>query len=218
MAGQQQERYFQFWSKLQHGTHRRSSLAVVNNLLTLIGGDCDEKTTNKLFSLTRRSGMTRWTELLPPMPTKRWSASSLCTATLIVVEGVGDEHVLAVTEVMNTESRQWSTVIDLAEPMYFGSLICTNDQIYVIGRCNKYMKHIWNQPILIHWVHYFKLVTWRVYCKITVIHQTWCCVEEDLLGVLILCIPTCSTVTASNWWLGFTYQNHLSCSCVIRFI
>ena len=58
------------WSKLQHGTHRRSSLAIVNNLPTLIGGECDGKVINKLFSLTRRAGKTRWTELLPPMPTK----------------------------------------------------------------------------------------------------------------------------------------------------
>jgi serine/threonine protein kinase len=131
------------WSKLQHGTHRRASLTVVNNLITLIGGDCDGKTTNKLFSLTRRAGMTRWTELLPPMPTKRRSVSSLCTGTtLIVAGGVGDEHVLATTEVMNTETRQWSTAIDLPEPMYFGSLIRTNDRIYVTGRCNKYMKHM----------------------------------------------------------------------------
>ena len=56
--------------------------------------------------------------------------------------GVGDDHVLAVTEVMNTEIHQWSTAIDLPEPMYFGSLICAIDQIYVIGRCNKYMKHM----------------------------------------------------------------------------
>ena len=55
---------------------------------------------------------------------------------------MGDEHVLAVTEVMNTKSCQWSSAIDLPEPMYFGSLTRTNDQIYVIGRCNKYMKHM----------------------------------------------------------------------------
>ena len=133
------------WSKLQHSTHRRSSLAIVNNLLTLIGGDCDGKTTNKLFSLTKRAGMTRWTELLPPMPTKRRSVCSLSTGTtLIVAGGVGDEHVLAAIEVMNTDSHQWSIAIDLPEPMYFGSLIHTNhnDRIYVIGRCNKYMKHM----------------------------------------------------------------------------
>ena len=131
------------WFKLQHGTHRRCSLAVVNNLLTLIGGDSDGKTTNKLFSLTRKAGMMRWTELLPPMPTKRRSASSLCTGPILIVAGgVRDEHVLAVTEVMNTKSCQWSSAIDLPEPMYFGSLTRTNDQIYVIGRCNKYMKQM----------------------------------------------------------------------------
>ena len=53
-----------------------------------------------------------------------------------VVGGVGDEHVLAViiTEVMNTASGQWLTAINLPEPMYFGSLIRTNNQIYMIGK------------------------------------------------------------------------------------
>ena len=131
------------WFKLQHGTYRRSSLAVVNNLPTLIGGECDGNTTNKLLSLTIRAGIARWTELLPSMPTKRRSASSLCTGTtLIVAGGVGDEHVQAVIELLNTESRQWSSAIDLPEPMYFGSLIHASDQVYVIGRCNRHMKHM----------------------------------------------------------------------------
>ena len=131
------------WCKLPHSTHRRSSLTIVNSLLTLVGGDRDGKTTNKLFSLTRRAGITRWTEVLPSMPTKRRSASALCTGTaLIVAGGVGDEQVLAITEVMNTESHQWSTAIDLPEPMYQGSLIHANDQIYMLGRCNRQTKHM----------------------------------------------------------------------------
>ena len=37
------------WCKLPHSTHRRSSLTIVNSLLTLVvGGDRDGKTTNKL--------------------------------------------------------------------------------------------------------------------------------------------------------------------------
>ena len=46
--------------------------------------------TNQLFSFTMEGGVRRWTEKFPPMPTKQWGATALCTGTaLIVAGGVG---------------------------------------------------------------------------------------------------------------------------------
>ena len=84
----------------------------------------DGKITNRLFSLSRRGGMTSWTDRAASSHANQevsklslhWNYSNSC-------EGVRDEHVLEViiTEVMNTASGQWLTAINLPELMY---LIC----------------------------------------------------------------------------------------------
>ena len=125
------------WSQLPDCIFRSCSSAIVNNFLTLVGGYHDGTTTNKLFSLTMTTS-TEWTGEFPPMPTKRWGASALCTGTdLIVAGGQGDKgHPLSTIEVMNTETHQWSTAVDLPQPTVYGSLVqCVvdDDRICMIG-------------------------------------------------------------------------------------
>ena len=127
------------WSQLPYSRFSDCALAIVNNLLTLIGGWDYRNITNKLFSLTRRRRVADWTEEFPPMPTRRYGACALSTGTvLILAGGIGDSSDIATTEVLNTATLQWSTVFDLPQPTFNGSLIqIGSDTIYMLGGYDK---------------------------------------------------------------------------------
>jgi riboflavin synthase len=114
------------------------ALAIVKNLLTLIGGRSYRETTNKLFSCTtERKNYASWAEEFPPMPTSRYGACALCTGAALIVaggEGNADTDKLATIEVLNTATLQWSTAVDLPQQMFGGSLLQVgNDTIYMLG-------------------------------------------------------------------------------------
>ena len=124
------------WSQIPDCPYKNCSISVVDNRLTTIGGrSVLEPATNKLFSFTGEDGDKSWTEEFPPMPTKRWCSTALCTGTsLIVAGGVGEfVNCLTTVEVMNTETRQWSTAADLPLTMagVISSILC-GDQLFVI--------------------------------------------------------------------------------------
>ena len=108
-------------------------IAVVNNSLTTIGGRVKHTVTNKLFSFT--DGDDSWTEKFPPMPTKRWHTTALCTGTsLIVAGGIGETGDLSTVEVMNTDTLQWSSAADLPHPISLwrdGSLTLCGEQLFI---------------------------------------------------------------------------------------
>ena len=130
------------WSQLPDSSFGGCALAIVNNLLTLIGGEKGAIIlTNQLFSLTRtkkRKGA-KWTEEFPPMPTRRRGACALCTKiALIVAGGHTDKGKIATIEILNTVTLQWSTAIDLPQPTLCGSLLQVNDDhIYMLGAYDK---------------------------------------------------------------------------------
>ena len=73
------------WSRLPNSPTDSCPSAIINNFLTHIGGWCSGNITNQLFSLTGKGGRRRWTEEFPPMPTKRWGSTALCTGTALIV-------------------------------------------------------------------------------------------------------------------------------------
>ena len=130
------------WSPLPNCTFTSCPAAIVNNLLTLIGGVCDDNIINRLFSLTKDRDTMKWTEEFPPMPTKRWGASALCIETALIVAGGQGENaeidLLSVVEVMNKQTHHWSqTAIDLPQPAVYATLLCLGGQVYVLGGYGK---------------------------------------------------------------------------------
>ena len=120
------------WSGLPKCPNYGFSLAIVNSLLTAIGGEtADNKVTNTLLSLTDN----KWTEQFPPMPTKRWVTAVVCSGrSLIVAGGVGKrDKKLSTVEVMDTETLQWSTASSLLHPLYLASATLCGDQVYMLG-------------------------------------------------------------------------------------
>ena len=120
------------WSELPECPNYSFSLAVVNSLLTAIGGETpNHKVTNSLLSLTDN----KWTEQFPPMPTKRQLTTAVCSDRSLVVAGGegGGENKLSTVEVMNTETLQWSTASSLPHPLYQATATLCEDQLYMLG-------------------------------------------------------------------------------------
>jgi N-acetylneuraminic acid mutarotase len=72
------------------------------------------------------------------MPTKRYSASILCTGTILIVAGGDDEkdEPLKIVEVLNTETQEWYTAADLPQPLAQSSIARCGDLLYLLGGFN----------------------------------------------------------------------------------
>ena len=122
----------QIWSSLPECPHRYSSLAVVNGLLTAIGGNLDRDVTNRLLNLT---GEGKWVEQFPPMPTKRYATAAVCSGkSLVVAGGKGNDYNdFSTVEVMEIETLQWSNASSLPFGVAYASATICEDRIYLLG-------------------------------------------------------------------------------------
>jgi len=122
----------QTWSSLPQCPYNYFSLAVVNGLLTTVGGGGVQTPTNKLISLT---GERKWVEHFPPMPTKRSGPQAVCTGKSLVVAGGGSmkSSYLNIVEVMDIETVQWSIASSLPFAIRYGSVTICQDRIYLLG-------------------------------------------------------------------------------------
>ena len=124
------------WSQLPDSLTNDCPSVIVNNLLTLVGGKCGVTPTNQLFSLTGEGSDRRWTEEFPPMPTKRYNSTALCTETaLIVVGGRSEDRStldLRTVEVMNTETLQWYTAAHLPLRVACVPGAVCGDHVYIL--------------------------------------------------------------------------------------
>ena len=122
------------WSELPECSNYGFSLAMVNSLLTAIGGKMPNRAvTNSLLSLTD----SKWTEQLPPMPTKRQLTAAVCNDMyLAVAGGVGEKgKYLSTVEVMDIKSQppQWSIASSLPHPLIQAAETLCGDQVYMLG-------------------------------------------------------------------------------------
>ena len=123
------------WLRLPSFPYNDFSLVVYKNLPTGIGGYACGEYSNKILSLIKEGdGHHKWRERLPPMPTKRYSMSSVFVKeSLIVVGGNSGHGPIRVVEVLNTESLQWATAEPLPVPLYKSSATICGDHIYLLG-------------------------------------------------------------------------------------
>ena len=130
------------WFPLPDCPHTAFSLAVVDNLLTAIGGQQAGQYTNTLLSLTEEGRDRKWVETFPPMPTKRaYTCAGSSGAALIVIGGRGDGGVtLSTVEVMDVSTKVWTTAASLPEPLYTAAGTISGDRIYVLGAWNRSYK------------------------------------------------------------------------------
>ena len=120
------------WTKLQQCEYQRTSLAIVHDTLTTVGGcTSDDTPTNTLLSLSQNGS--GW-KGLPSMTTKRiLPATVTITTHLVVAAGkmkyFGRGDCLSSVEVLDTETLQWSMASSL--PQVTKSLQMTSCSGYV---------------------------------------------------------------------------------------
>ena len=121
------------WSKLPECPQRDFGLAVINNLLTAVGG----LSRSGLFSYTNRLvsfNGSKWVTIFPPMPTKRrYPAVISAQNYLIAAGGVGEGRLLSTVEVMNSATREWYTAASLPETVYLMSATVCGGRLYLLG-------------------------------------------------------------------------------------
>ena len=125
------------WTVLPECNKQFFSIAVVNGLLTAIGGQVSFRATNTLLShwtpqtsLSReRSGLK-----LPPMTYCRNTPAVITIDTsLIVAGGFGPDEERAPVEVMDTQTLQWSTVASLPHSLWDATATICGDRLYLGG-------------------------------------------------------------------------------------
>ena len=130
------------WSTLPDSRYRNFSLAVIDGLLTCVGGYSSQlgglvvSRTNTLHSLTGGGRKRQWSEVFPPMPTARSQTASVTTEQALVVAGGGDGRKnLDTVEVMTIATKQWTTAQHLPHPFGLISGTICGDQLYLGGGC-----------------------------------------------------------------------------------
>ena len=120
------------WSLLPDNPNRWFGLAVIDGLLTSVGGGgC---LTNTLFSLTGEGERKQWSQIFPPMPTPRWNAACVTTEqALVVAGGYGAGGALDTVEVMNTDTKVWTKVASLPEKCSLVTATVFGDRLYLAG-------------------------------------------------------------------------------------
>ena len=91
---------------------RNFAVVGVSNVLTTVGGSSDhnvDSVADLLYSYV--NGL--WVVKLPPMPTKRWGPSTVYANYALTVAGGFCKTRLTVVEILNTVSKQWSSVCSL---------------------------------------------------------------------------------------------------------
>ena len=132
--------YTEEWSTLPECPTYNFTLSVVNGFLTAVGGRQNAildhfQVTNTLFSLMQEGEKKNWVDHFPPMPTKREYTAVVCSRKALIVAGGKGEWwtKLTTVEVMDTNTRQWSTVSSLPHPLYSASATICGDRVYLGG-------------------------------------------------------------------------------------
>ena len=117
------------WGRVTDCSYTHSCLVIVQGVLTTVGGYFG-RFTNALLSLTWEG----WSVLLPPMITKREDVAAVYNdCSLVVAGGYDGRNRLATVEVLDTNTRQWSTSSSLLHPYTEATLGICGNRLYMLG-------------------------------------------------------------------------------------
>ncbi len=122
----------QSWAELPDCPVSSFSMAVLDGMLTIIGGkSSDLAPVSTLYSYAG----SKWVQKFPNMHTERyWTMSTRWNYFLIVMGGEGrDRQVLDVVEVLNLQTQQWSFASSLPRAMDSAASAICGDDLYVGG-------------------------------------------------------------------------------------
>ena len=118
------------WHTLPPYSARNFAMTTINNKLILVGGyygsEVDQLGVWKTDS-------NQWTRPFPAMPTPRSSPSATSYKHWLVVAGGSSEGPLSTVEVLDIDSKQWSTAPSTPVPWYDMKSTVIGDTWYLIG-------------------------------------------------------------------------------------
>lgn len=122
------------WNQLPDCLYEYSALAFVCNLLTSIGGEKDGHCTDELLSLTWKSTDKEWVEKFPRMLTKLKNPVTITTGKfLIVAGGIQEGRYLTKVDLLNTETKLWTTAASMPETLFNASVTKCEGHLYMLG-------------------------------------------------------------------------------------
>ena len=123
----------QKWSQLPDNDINWFGLAVIAGLVTSVGGYKISET-NTLLSLTGEGERKKWLQTFPPMPTPCWNVACVTTEQVLVVAGgYANCGYQDTVEVMNINTKQWTTVSPLPQKLSQLSATVCGDTLYLAG-------------------------------------------------------------------------------------
>ena len=118
------------WISHPPSFHTNSSLAVIDGLLTSIGGWSERGHSKSLYTLTN----SQWSVIYPAMLTARSNMATASTDDALVVAGGYDgNRMLSTVEVMSMFYKQWSLVSSLPHPLSKGSATVSGNRFFLSG-------------------------------------------------------------------------------------
>ena len=124
------------WSQLPDNPNMNFGLTVIDGILTGVGGSCKDIFTNTLLSLRGEGERKRWSEVFAPMPTPRMSAACITTERALAVAGGDAGDSLDTVEVMNFNTKQWTTISSLPQKCSQLSGVVCGGTLYLAGGYN----------------------------------------------------------------------------------
>ena len=122
------------WSQLPDNVNERFSLVIIDGLVTSVGGFNNGLFSYTLLSLTGEGERKKWSQIFPPMPTPRRNAACISTEqALVVAGGYASSGRLETVEVMNIDTKQWTTVSPLPQNLSRLSVAVCGDTLYLAG-------------------------------------------------------------------------------------
>ena len=174
------------WSALPECPAKYITLAVVNGLVTNVGGWQSGNYTNTLLTLMEEDGKRKWVEHFPSMPTKRALTAVVCSGKALVVAGGEGEGftVLTTVEVMNTDTLNWSTASNLPCPLSAAVATVCRDSVYLVaGRHQRCTAESVLTCSLSDLKSYTSYQMWRPIADLPVEHSTLVTLNGQLLAV-----------------------------------
>ena len=122
------------WMKLPSCPHRDTTLVIIDEKLTAVGGEDWSNYTNKLLTLKQNSN--KWAEVYPKMQAAHSCPTAVTTSDgshLVVIGGYDDGGWNTRVELFQVKSRTWYKLVDLPQPLLYPSATICGDQLNVIG-------------------------------------------------------------------------------------
>ena len=119
------------WHILPPYSARNFAMTTINNKIILVGGYHAGSVVDQLG--VWKTDSSQWTRPFPPMPTPRFSPSATSYKHWLVVAGGFRGVYLSTVEVLDIDSKQWSTAPSTPIPWYNMKSTILGDTWYLMG-------------------------------------------------------------------------------------